>query len=79
MSVMLTVVPSPRCTAAAPELTHKGNINYQTIAVGDKEICGFNITLLAGVIACCRHLVVDTNRTYFESARIYPCDDCDRE
>ena len=35
----------------------------------DKEICDFNVALLAGVIACCRHLVVDTNRTYFESAR----------
>jgi len=58
-----TVIPPPRCTAATLELSHKGNINDNTIPERDREVIEFNVTLLASAIACCRHLVIDTHRT----------------
>jgi len=58
-----TVIPPPRCTAATLELTHKGNINDQTISERDREFRDFNVTLLASAIARRRHLVIDTHRT----------------
>jgi hypothetical protein len=35
----------------------------------EKEILDFNITLLTGAITRCRHLVVDTHRTYVGRTR----------
>ena len=64
MSVTHTLIQSPRSTAATLELTHKGNVNYKTIAEKEREIVDFNVTLLAGAIPRCRHRVVDTHRTY---------------
>jgi len=58
-----TVIPPLRCTAATLELTHKGNINDNTISERDREVRDFNITLLASAIARRRHLVIDTHRT----------------
>ena len=47
--VTLTVAPSSRCTAAAHELTHKGNIN-QIIATRDREIYQFNVAQLSSPV-----------------------------
>jgi len=60
-----TVIPSPKSTAATRELT----LNYKTIAEREREILDFNVTLLTGAITRCRHLVVDTHRTYFRRTR----------
>jgi len=58
-----TFIPPLRCTAVTLELTHKGNINDETILERDREVRYFNVTLLASAIARCRHLVIDTLRT----------------
>ena len=71
MSVAHTVIPSPKSTAATRELKHKGDINYKTIAAREREILDFNITLLTGAITRCRHLAVDTHRTYVGRTRQY--------
>jgi len=64
-----TIIPPPRCTAATLELTHKGNINDQTITEGDWEVKDFNFSLLACVITRSRHLEIDTHRTNLEVTR----------
>jgi len=69
MSVVHTFIPSPRSTAATHDLTHKGDVNSKTIAERGREILDFNVTLLAGAITRCRHLVVDTHRTYVGRTR----------
>jgi len=40
--------------ADAPEPTHNGHINSQTISVRDSEMCDFIVVLLAGAITCCQ-------------------------
>ena len=59
-----TVISSPKSTAATHELTHKGDVKYKTIAERKRENLDFNVILLSGAITRCRHLVVDTHRTY---------------
>jgi len=58
-----TVIPPPRGTTAALELTHKGNFDDKTIPGRDREVRDFNVTLLASAITRRRHLVIDTHRT----------------
>ena len=58
-----TVIPSPRGTTAALELTLKQNINDKTIPERDREVRDFNVTLLASAITRRRHLVIDTRTT----------------
>ena len=58
-----TIIPPPRCTAAALELAHKGNINDKTIPQRYGEVRDFNVTLLASAIYRRRRLVIDTHRT----------------
>jgi len=64
-----TIIPPPRCTAATLELTHKGNINDETISERDREVRDFNVTLLASAITRLQHLVIDTHRTYLGVTR----------
>jgi len=63
------IIASPKSTAATRELTQKGDVNYKTIAEREREILDFNVTLLTGAITRCRHLVVDTHRTYVGRTR----------
>jgi len=63
MRMAHTVIPSPRCTAATLEVTHKGNINDKTIPERDREVRVFNVILLASAITRRRHLVIDAHRT----------------
>jgi len=58
-----TVIPPPRGTTATLDLTHKGNINDETIPERDREVRDFNVTLLASAITRRRRLVIDTHRT----------------
>jgi len=58
-----TVIPPPRGTTVALELTHKGNINDKTIPERDREVRDFNVILLASAITRRRRLVIDTHRT----------------
>jgi len=69
ISLANTVIPSLKSTAATRELTHKGDVNYKNIAVREREILDFNVTVLTGAITRCRHLVVDTHRTYVGRTR----------